>query len=359
MTAASSRDVGVSLYYPNIDVEPNWLKASLLYWDTVRRIIPKEAEWEVRDPQEIRRALDGGCLVNTEPADYRKAASDRFVQNFLPLLDRGLSKAAKPIGDLGRQLSRSRSDGLLHQCNAAPVPYMHPEKISSQLIHELERRGCIKKEGNWLRVPRLVSGLYMVCLGGEMSRAIGIPLLTDLKEFSAGGEYVLFGESPSDIEEPRGVLLRLGLRFPTPAALAEVSMETVIAFNQKYGDERALLRKALNSIVDAAQGISDLNALHDFWNQKQREVGDAIKRHRRSMDEIGVTAGFASFLKISAPMLIKLIPNTEWIDTSALAVTGLALGVVDWWANLRGKMEQERQKAPWHYALRVEKTFKA
>jgi hypothetical protein len=360
MTSELPNSSGVAMYYPNIDVESNWLKTSLLYWDSVRRIIPQEAEWEIHDSPDIRRSLEEGCLINTSPADYREAASQLFIENFLPLLEKGLSKPARQVKQLARRLNRQRSDGFLHQSNMPPQGYVHPNKITHRLIGELQRRGCIKEEGNWLRVPQLVSGLYMVCLGGEMSRRIGTPLLTDVKEFATGGEYALFGTAPpvNELEERRNVLLKLGLRFPRPDALAQVPMQRVIEFNRQSFAERKQLRLALDGIVSQSQSITDFHALQDFWNERKRDVSETIQQHRRRLDEIGVSAGFMSFLKISAPLMVTLIPNTEWIDTSALAAMGLAIGAVDWWANLRGKRELQERNCPWHYALRLEKTFR-
>ncbi len=45
--------MSTALHYPYIEVEENWLKTSLLYWDRIRRIFPKEAQWEILSPAQL------------------------------------------------------------------------------------------------------------------------------------------------------------------------------------------------------------------------------------------------------------------------------------------------------------------
>ena len=349
-----------ALYYPHIEVDQNWLKAALLYCDSVRRIIPREAEWEIHDNPEIEVAIDSERLVNTSPTEYRDAASERFIQQFLPFLDGGI--LSEGSGQRRPRLDRERIVDWFHM-GILDSPrhrhYIHPEKIANNLRYELSQRGLIAEVGNWYRVSELIATLYMTCLGGVMSEGMCLPLVTDSKAIAIAGEYVLYGEAPSvdELGENRGVLLNLGFQFPEPRALASVPMKTIVDFNRRTVSDREHLRTTVDEVIRESQQITDANALNDYWRHKRELVADAVKQHRRRLDEIKVSVGITSLLTIRAPMLIKAVPHTEWIDPYALGATGIGIALIDWWARLRGKVEEQRTKSPWHYALHVEETF--
>jgi hypothetical protein len=365
------KPTGTALYYPNIRLDQNCLKVTLLYWDRVRRIVPSEAHGGIKDNSAIKMAIDRGLLINTPPDDYRDAASQRFRDQFLPLIDKRHGKVPDWAKKVRKQLREAQKFQRIHSSKMSmetarklaryQLSYAQHPKLVRSIADELEDKGGASDAGEWLRVPEILAGLYMVCLGAEMSTKIGSPLITDEPAFAAGGEYALHGAAPNPeaSDAKQDLMLRLGLRFPRPEALATISMKEVIKFHRKSTAERKRLREAVESIATQVSKLEDSNSIADFFNDKRQEVQTAITSHRRRLDELRVATGVAA-LKLSIPSMINYAAYTvglKILDPTVLGVTGIALSGVAWWADYRGKRDQLIASLPWHYALKVGRKF--
>lgn len=57
---------GKALYFPYIHFQDkNWLKYALLYWDCVKRIVPRS--YAPKDDDDIRILMDKGMVENVDP----------------------------------------------------------------------------------------------------------------------------------------------------------------------------------------------------------------------------------------------------------------------------------------------------
>jgi hypothetical protein len=365
---SAAKPTGTALYYPNISVDENWLKVTLLYWDRMRRIVPREARRG--DHSSIRRAIDSELLVDTPADEYREAASKRFEKQFLPLFDQRTPQAPQWANRLHSRVRETQRLQQIHWAKVSPVlrrklarfSYLHQEKMVSSLAHELEQKGFASATADWLKIPEILAGLYMVCLGAEMSTKMRIPLVTDEPEFAPGGEYALYGSVPPSEtwDQIRHVMLKLGLRFPKPDALATVPMAKIIRFHRDSTAERQQFREAVESVAEGASALNDLNSLADLFHDKKQTIQAAISSHRRRLAELGITTGMMAFLKLSIPSAITYLGGLQkLVDSSVLGVAGIALGGVAWWADYRGARERLIASSPWHYALKIEQRFSA
>jgi hypothetical protein len=201
----------------------------------------------------------------------------------------------------------------------------------------------------------------MTCLAAEMSEAIRAPLITDVSAIAQGGEYILFGEPsgarrPSD---PLGVLLKLGIRLPKPEALARVSMNRILRFHRDFADERVHFREQVEEIGRTAATLDDAFALEDYLASNKRRIESALRDHRKLLSELKVKS-FTAFLKIGCPTCVIAAAGkaTEFLDPGVISITGLAMGMIAWWANYPAKRRRAVRDCPWHYTFEVQRKFR-
>ena len=365
-------DTGTSLYYPYLEVNENYLKFSLLYWDCVRRIVPRGVEWQFRDSRGVQSAADHGVVRNTSPNAYLDGAAERFRAMIVPLFgSRARMRSSRFAREALRPLRHTQAVSLMHrgkmsgrllqELDSGQLVPIHREKMSRHLRKELSRRRLSQCEHDWIAVPVNIGGIYMSCLAAEMGEAIRAPLITDVAAIAQGGEYILFG-APSRTREPTdpsGVLLRLGIRLPKPEALARVSMTRVLRFHRRYADERIAFREKIDEIVDTASTLKDPIALEDYLATNKRQIESALRDHRKLLGELGVKS-FTAFLKVGCPTAITAAVSkaADLIDPRVISITGLAMAMVTWWADFQGKRRAAVKSCPWHYTFEVKRKFR-
>jgi len=351
---SSTPGFGRALYYPYIHVQDvNWLKAALLYWDAVRRIVP--ANYHREDQQEVRQAVAEGLLLDTDPDDYKERAEDRFRASVIPLVEASQDHPG------ARMLEQA--DALL----TGDCARIRVEKMTQGLSDELRKRQLLHEHADgWLTLERSLGGLYMMCLAAEMAGRIQAPPVTDQPAFEVCGQYLLFGDASSATttqpEAAGQVLVKLGLQLPGPSDLHGVSLSDIIRFSRARADERRRFRAAVQDLLQGVNQLEDFNAIEDYFAQKRTEVEAAISDHRRALDELGVSS-VTSLLNVTCPALVVtgavVLAAVNAAAGAALAVGGLTIGFVDWWANRRSQRRELMRSCPWHYCLSLEREFQA
>lgn len=376
---------GKALYYPHIQIQnENWLKLALLYWDGLRRIVPDSVV--PNDSNAVRVLVDEGILENTSPERYLEAAENKFLtsEEFARILGR-LSGASRFEFDIGyvfdesnkpvSEMLKSAFQGLLNtnipeiRSLAAPSIQDHVEiyinKLNNKLIRKLEYLGLVSvyESDGKLRLNKALGGFYMMCLASKISESIGTPMVTDIPEICACGEYLAFGEYPDEETFPTrfangdtfSVLLQLGVELPTPESLEDIQISDIIKFRNQYRDERRQFRQAIESITTKANTISDPYQLADFFSEQREEIKSGIQNQRKVLSELKVKSA-TSLLSVSAPTAIVSAAGLA-VPPVALALTGIGIGVslVNWWAEVRKERREKTQASPWHYLLSVKR----
>ena len=77
-----------ALYYPYMRVrDKDWLKAAVLYWDSMRRFQP--VGYALRESTDCRRLIDVGFLRSLDPERYAHGVNGellKFVQDNIDVL---------------------------------------------------------------------------------------------------------------------------------------------------------------------------------------------------------------------------------------------------------------------------------
>jgi hypothetical protein len=342
---------GKGLYYPYIMLrDVNWLKAALLYWDSLGRIVPPA--YPPRDDEEFKPALP--LLVPIDPSPYAEGAEMSFRNRVMPLLEPG------------HEAEATRMLAAVEQFVGKDSVTVHIDKMTWRLRDDLRELGLASDAGQeWLRLEKGLDAVYMICLATEISTALNAPPVTDVAEYAACGEYLQFavenGHSlgPPEVDGLTPALIQLGVDLPTPDDLEHVSLETVVKYHRDRADERIRYRKAVELILGTASAIEDPLALPDFLSQERRQIVAAIDDYKKTLDEIHVTS-IRSALTVTVPtVLAGAVAKLAELNAnlaSACVGLGFAIGVVAWWADCRRELRKTKS-CPWHYLLKTRQKF--
>lgn len=323
------------------------MKAALLYWDRIRRIVPPNVDPKVG--WQVKEFLDRGVLINTDPTDYRNGAEVRFKKYLIPLLDE--TQASE------QQLVQEWNNRLTEEVQIVNAYRLHAKKMSGHLLSKLRSSKLVQVDGEWVFMEDSLAGLYMACLATEMGERIGAPPVTDRPEFGYAGEYLCFGQQTTPFAEGLpDTLIKLDIKLPSPESVANIPGSVILDFHEKYADERRRFRQVIEEIMNTASQVTDKNAFEDFLNEKQQEIKETIDDHRKALDELKVQS-FTS-LKVSAPAFISTVSSGVLMlfNPAAAVLTGAGIGltIISWWAKVRSDYRKET-KNPWHYTLLLEK----
>lgn len=355
----------------------------MLYWDGLRRIVPDSVV--PNDSNAVRALVDEGILENTSPERYLEEAEKQFLKSevFARVLGRlsGASrfdfvdieyardKGNKPVSEMLQEAFQGLLKTNQPEIKALILPEfqnnteIHINKLNKSLIIKLQYLGLVSVDevDDKLRLNKALGGFYMMCLASKISESIGAPMVTDIPEICACGEYLSFGEYPDEETfltrfangDIFGVLLKLGIEFPTPESLEYISISDIIKFRNQHKDERRRLRQAIESITTTANTISDPYQLADFFSEQREEIKSATQNHRKALNELKVKS-VTSLLSVSAPTAIvsaaALAPTSVVLPLTGM---GIGLSLINWWAEVRKERREKTQASPWHYLLSV------
>jgi len=327
---------GVTLYYPYIHPrDVNAIKAALLYWDKVRRIVPSsmvDGATVYGDDADAQCLVKEGLLVATAPEAYISGAK----KNFFEALGRDID---------GMRISREGAEDLRRR-----EVGLHVEKIALDVLLELDARGVARRCGDWVVMRDEVATLYMHCLASEMANRIGTPLMTDSKRQARFGETFLFdAQGAGSVVD---TLVKLKAELPSPQNLADVPLHRIMAFAEKHGAERAAFRAQIEKILEKASTTSDPNELDDYLADQRKAIREQTSVWRSKVGELGVI-GAAAVASLTVPAGFAAAAAHDPMHATMLAGAGVTLGFVSCVAQTRGKLREARAGAPYHYLIRA------
>lgn len=367
-----------ALYYPWIDIRDEaWLKASLLYWDSLRTIVPESID----DPYstETGRALQSaGFLtpirVHSHMEEIEELADDAL--NYLSTAE-------------GAELLISGEQSRRHEIHVEKLPYklgrlaeIHPEKLPMEIRHLLKDWAYRSRRGNeWLRVDDGFANFYMTLLANKLSDRVGARLLTsipaaDRLALAARLDAQLSGLVPWGVHgrsrrwheyEAFGRRRRMP-RHLAPGMLASLTLERIgidadtpidrlLEFKESHRDELALFRTKVEELAASVDADLPLEALRQrIAELHDNQVAPAITNLKQALEGRRIrwiSEGLLKIAFLSAGSSSMLVAAGLAVPTALLAGAGLSLIVsgtmynVDKRDSLRGN--------PYAYMLSVER----
>ncbi|MFD0361979.1 hypothetical protein ACFQZZ_11050 [Nocardia sp. GCM10030253] len=326
------------LYYPRINAPRAVIHQALLYWDRLATVVPRGSLEELLDPA-MRQVHSAGL--------YNPVSADRW-----PTEREGMERALRRLTHL---LDQIPADDLIPQ--GGPDSYLYSAKLSHEILLELERRRLSLPMGDdGLQIR--VSAATQLCLISVAARDIAQQYRARdghrgrhaLYPYTDSPAAHLFAHTPfaadylppsSDLHPERDPRRAQHIYFPGPRTTPcwevqigrllpvprdEVLIDDLIAFRERYHDERQRLMMAIDLLVHGLQLHYDHP--QDVLRAVQRELEDALADLtaagrsarigwiRQSVTvTIALAAGYAGQ---------KLFPEAGWVLG---AIGGVAINV--------------------------------
>jgi len=340
------------LYYPGIDIRDEaWLKTSLLYWDSLRTIVPESID--VPYSSETALALqDAGFLiplrVHSDMEEIRELTEDVLTY-----------------------LNSNEGAELLISGNNRRRSYIHLDKLSTSLVrllmhrlkfgHEaldfVSRLGSPSRRGvNWLELDEGFALFYMTLLASRLAERVGASLLTSLPNAENLAIKARFDTQinrffPSGVHrlDRRYPLFRefeaCGPRRPMPRTLApgmlselsiqqivinpNTSIDDLLKFRERHRDELALFRTKIHQLTSAIEVDLPAESLRqhisDLYTNEVRPAIDNLKHSLEGQRIRWLAEGLFKIVFLSVGSSSLLISSGLDVPTALLAGAGLSL----------------------------------
>lgn len=364
------------LYYPWIDIRDEaWLKTSLLYWDSVRTIVPESVETPYST--ETGRALqEAGFLVPLRVQSGMEEIED-LADDVLAYLNTSE----------GGELLVAGTEGRRHDIHVEKLPYrlgrlaeIHPEKLPYEIRHLLSRLVSPSDRGSdWLQVDDSFALFYMTLLANRLAERVGAGLLTSLPTaerlaVAARLDAQLNGIVPWGLHGPGrrwreyeafGPRRRMP-RHLAPGLLAQLAIQRMavdpdtpidrlLDFRERHKGELALFRTKIQQLTSAVETDLSAEALRQrVTDLHANEVEPAIASLKAALDGRRIRWMGDGLLKtafLSAGSSTMLVAAGLAVPTALLAGAGLSLIVSGTMYNV-DKRESLRTN-PYSYLLSI------
>ncbi|MEN6576784.1 MAG: DUF6236 family protein [Phycisphaerales bacterium] len=367
-----------ALFYPWIDIRDEaWLKTSLLYWDSVRTIVPESID----SPY----STDAGHAL--EQAGF-----------LIPLrVHSGMDEIEELTGEVLAYLSTTEGAEVLvaehgghrHDIHVDKLPYqlgrlaqIHPEKLPHEIRHMLHGFAASSDRGSeWLRVDEGFANFYMTLLANRLADRVGVRLLTSLPAadrlaVTARLDAQLNGLIPWDMHGPWrrwreyeafGPRRRMPRRL-VPGMLANLAIERMgiapdtpidllIDFRERHRDELALFRAKVDQLAASVEADLSTEALRqqiaDLYANEVAPAISNLKAALRGRRIRWMSDGLLKIAFLSAGPLTMLVVAGLAVPIALLAGAGISLIATGTMYNV--DKEESLRANPYAYLLSVER----
>jgi hypothetical protein len=311
-----------ALYYPHIQFESvGWLRAALLYWEGIMRLVPDGfGPWDRPEVEELVRA---GLIENVSPARYLDAAKEVFAAKLEELLRT----------HLGRTWGLNRESGAL----------IHVSEIDAGLLRDLQARGLAAAAGEWATMSPDLATLYKIALANEAGRELHAAAASD-----EGGE--LAGTSlasrmltrTGNATAPIDGFAFASLLNPFPAIQSlSLPTEEILEVRRRCARQRRAFRELVQSRVAAIDTLPSMEAIRHHLTDLAGEI-QAEARAQRSALKTSDAMRAWKLVTVSAPAAIGAViavAGAPVVVAAGGVVGSVGLGVADWlwqrWHELR------------------------
>lgn len=339
-----------ALFYPWIDIRDEaWLKTSLLYWDSVRTIVPESINAPYST--ETGRILQAAGFLMPLRVHSRMEEIRELTDDALTYLN---------TSEGGELLVTGMQDRrhLIHvdklSTSLVRLPMFH-QKFGHEILHFLSRRGAQShRESDWLEVDEGFALFYMTLLASRLAERVGAALLTpiptaerlalaarldaQLNGVVPGGlnaesrrrwqEYEAFGprrRMPRTLAP--GLLAQLAIQ--RLAIAPETPIDRLLEFREQHRDELALFRTKIEQLASAVDADLSTEALRQrVSGLYTNEIAPATANLKEALSGRRIrwlSEGLLKIAFLSAGSSTMLVAAGLAVPTALLAGAGLSL----------------------------------
>jgi len=264
--------MAVLLYYPLVSPPTEVVHQALLYWDGLASVVPRRAEvYEAVVPEELRRLQEHGFY---QPVALVPESLDEAVPPGRQWFSLSGRTSVAIVDELRRLAARPRPPRPADP----PGAVLHVSKLSHPLERELLRLHLAERSGREfgeLAVSQEVQTTVIGVLARELARDTGpgyVPYTDDEDAHRAGVR-------PRGLDRSVAWEMELGRLLPVPAP--GTATADVLAFRERYADERVRLMRALHRLLGGLR--RDYEHPADVFAQLRVELSHAVDDYRAAV----------------------------------------------------------------------------
>ncbi|HYD40221.1 MAG TPA: DUF6236 family protein [Anaeromyxobacter sp.] len=365
-----------ALYYPFIHFKNDgWVKVAALYWDKLGRIVPYEY---VTEDSDTVKAL--GSFVTTLRPGW---VLPEFAQSWVEFVTQHGPKLKAKYA-----LSHRDQWPVLPETERPPRPggpsgndprlgYVFVEKMSEDVYRAMKQSDLCSTDtprGQWIGMHPRLAWVYMTALAEQLAGERGLRPLTDetRDHLAVSGlsterlAHALLGSvalvdskpTPTEIET---TLISIAFRSVVPADPAALAVDKVLAFREKYPNERAAFQDAVTSFLGSREwlkSIADPHVLEQrLRDEYEKSWATKLEDLRDKLAEVGIDTVLSCFnLKAVLPAGVVAVAGALAVPLNPIAagVAGLALGAIPALRDKRKTARQELKASPVSFLYRME-----
>jgi hypothetical protein len=327
------------LYYPGPEFPSvPWLKAVLLYWEGILRIVP-----DGRTPQDspdVKALLEAGAVQDVSPAPFRTATAEAFGTRLEDLLQ---SRQGQPIEE-GECTDGSKGDAKAEE-------RIHLTELDRSLVKKLESKKLVSVNGEWAHMSRAIAQLYRITLANEAARQLYAAPVTDTTACDVVSTYFSSRKVTAD---PKGVptdglqWAQLHLPFPSVETAGRLSVKKLLDLRKKHAHLRQGFRERIQKHTDAIADLPSPDAVHSHLEAMGKEMQYDLETQKDALRAAGLR-DLWTVISISSPLSLGTgaalaTAGSPLAAVGAFGVVGL--GVAKWFFERKA----ERRESG-HYLL--------
>lgn len=314
------------LYYPNFEPSKKWIRSHLLFFDTVKSIIPKDDEIELSENiLELRDEIPNSF----KPLAPRK--KDTRID------DLNIERLRKAFLQIRNNEENSSSDKIaidysLDKMNFPGRAFLHDGKVSSQVNYLLEDFGLIEKNSqeicdsigakNFYLVDKRASDLIVSLVADNIANSRGFNTITDQSiSFTLNSlnsfDYNALGNS-------RSLLSYKLVDDIIPENIEHLSIEEYAVIHDIYEKIHEPFQEVVSNLntLTGLEDVNDYSILEERMNEITHDFNLEVEeiKNSRTMSNIKkwIPIGLGGLAIISA--FKGNIPASAYIGTASLSI---------------------------------------
>lgn len=369
-----------ALYYPFIHFKDDkWVKMAALYWDKLGRIVPYDYP---TDDSETVRAL-GSIVTNLRPdwvrPEFGKSFLD-FIVQYGPKLKAKYALSLRDTWPMLPERERPPKPGG-PSGNDMRLGYIFYEKMSRDVYTAMRESGLAstdRRGEQWIGMHPRLAWVYMTALAEQLSAERGLRPLTDqtrdhlaLSDLSTERlahalleDVSLVGVGPT-ATEIETTLVSIAFRAVVPKDLGALSIDKILAFRDKYPNERTSFQNAVADLLKSREwlkSITDPHVLEQRLRDEYDKVWDVkLRELSEKLTEVGIDTMFSCFnLKAALPAAAVGAAAALALPLNPIAAgtAGLALAAIPSLRDKRKAAREALKASQVSYLYRMEQDLK-
>ncbi|MFC8685613.1 DUF6236 family protein [Brevibacillus porteri] len=296
------------LYYPSIVIPDGiWLKKSLLYWDEVSSIVPRNLDYEDRhseywlkyleDEGEYRPTYPDQLMAHEIYHEFEEEMIGKYrsYQRMKKSINRGLESRSRFMNDSTQDYYKIHRDKMTY--------------MLFRMLKEDQNKSDIS-ENDWLLVERNVADMYMSTLAKYLALAdVNNTVIGTDQIRSINKVYPVNSKSKKPTTWNNKPVFNLSINI-LPVPHLDTSYKKIIQFKRKYRDDLLSFRRIIN---DYEQQISTAESQYQIKESTimfKEKIEKGTRETMKMLKGSGINcflSSLRSIINIKSPAMLSTI----------------------------------------------------